>query len=141
MDCTPVSRVQMAMAMADAKTAAVSKTSEALKRWTERLTPALGTSLLDDLIRLVGEYCLSRLSWSPVLRSKRIAITDADSEGFGRALSILPPAGVTEERNPTGWYAARSAAPLSELAGSSSVFSWAVRVDQWASSCLTVGVA
>jgi hypothetical protein len=46
----------------------------------------------------------------------------------------------TEAESPPGWYVALSAAPLSELAGDSSVFSWGVRVDEWDSS-LTVGVA
>jgi hypothetical protein len=35
----------------------------------------------------------------------------------------------------------RDAAPLSELVGGSSVFSWAVRVDEWNSNYVTVGVA
>jgi hypothetical protein len=95
--------------MTDAKTPAFApKNSEALKLWTERLRPALGSALLDDLIRLIGEYCLSRLSWSPVLHSKRITIADADSEGFGRTLhfSEVLPAGVTEAASGSGWYAA-----------------------------------
>jgi hypothetical protein len=67
----------------------------ALKHWTTRLTPALSSVLLPELIRLIGEYCLSRLSWSPVLRSKRTRIVDADADGFGRALHFVldPPKG------------------------------------------------
>jgi hypothetical protein len=113
--------------------------SSGLSLWMNRLMPALGAALFDDLIRLIGEYCLSRLSWSPVLRSKRAVIADANSDGFGRVLQWTenPPAGQTEAVNSSG---ALSAEPLSELAGGSSVFSWAVRVDEWRSS-VTVCVA
>jgi hypothetical protein len=109
----------------------------------ERLTPAIGAVLLTDLIRLIGEYCLSRLSWSPVLRSKRTVIADADADGLGRVLQFQGEALdlTDEEKFEMGWYAALSSAPLSELAGGSSVFSWGVRVDQWAGSSLIVGVA
>jgi hypothetical protein len=117
--------------MTDAKgfTSQTART-ESLKPWMTRLRPALSTSLLD--VRLIGEYCLSRLSWSPVLRSKRTVITDADAEGFGRSLLLRStlPEGVSEPKSSAGWYAALSAEPLSELAGASSVFSWGVRVDE-----------
>jgi hypothetical protein len=128
--------------MTDTKASALAK-SGALKLWTERLTPALGPALPPELIHLVAEYWRWRLSWSPALRSKRIVITDADADGFGRSLQFLrdPPFGQSEEPSRVGWYAARSAAPLSELADGSSVFSWAVRVDEWGDSALTVGVA
>jgi hypothetical protein len=118
------------------------RTGAVLKRWNDRLSPVIGPVLLPELLRLIGEYCLSRLSWDPVLHSKRITITDADADGFGRSIAFQrePPFGQMEDRSLSGWYAALSVAPLSELAGGSDVFSWAVRVDQW-QSALAVGVA
>jgi hypothetical protein len=125
--------------MSEAKSS--TKNSGALKLWTERLTPALGAALLPELIRLIGQYCLSQLLWSPV-HSKRIRISDADAEGCGLSLDFLcdPPAGETEAPAPSGWYAARSVAPLSELAGGSPDFSWTVRLENWVSSAC-IGVA
>jgi hypothetical protein len=85
--------------------------SSELKQWTERLTPALSPALLPELIHLVAEYCLSRrLSWSPVLHSKRIVITDADADGFGRSLHFQAalPAGEPEASSPGSWYTALS---------------------------------
>jgi hypothetical protein len=62
--------------------------------------------------------------------------TDADADGFGRSLRFQP-----ESKGGGGtWETAISAAPLSELAGSSSEFSWAVRVDEWDKSALMAGV-
>jgi hypothetical protein len=127
--------------MTDAKgfTSQTART-ESLKPWMTRLRPALSTSLLDDLIRLIGEYCLSRLSWDPARYSKKITVTDADADGFGRSLQFRQslPNGVVE--TVSSWPTIVSAAPLSELAGGSSVFSWAVRVDDWDGSALMVGV-
>jgi hypothetical protein len=91
----------------------------------------LGAALLPELIRLIGEYCPEGLSWSPVHRSKRIAITDADANGFGRSIQFLtePPAGEMEDVATAGWNAIISSAPLSELAGGSPVFSWRIAVE------------
>jgi hypothetical protein len=131
--------VSLVAQMSDVKS---SVQSASLKLWTERLSPAIGTVLLPELIRLLGEYCLSRLSWSPVLRSKRILVIDADAEGFGRCLQFLPklPAGEAEAESLGSWYTALSSVSLRELASDSPVFSWTVRVDEWDQSSLMLGV-
>jgi hypothetical protein len=122
------------MSSAEKKGAApVSRRAHSIRMWTDRLSPTIGAALLPELIRLIGEYCLSRLSWSPTLRSPETVIADADADGFGRVLHF--------PSLRAGCHAALSAEPLSELAGAAPVFTWAVRVDQWAGSSLTVGVA
>src|SRR4051812_2109886 len=92
--------------------------SALVKRWTDRLNPALSASLLPELIRLTAEYLSVGCRFSKRLTSSEITIEDADEEGYGRTLS---------SENVRGWRLSSCEEPLSSFADAQGTVRWSVQ--------------